>query len=248
MGGQTKPRLVLDFDGVICDALEECALVTWLGAHPPQRDRPVSTYLPVMPRGFRERFRTVREHSRVLAHFVVAHRPMSAHIATNARFRILFGAIADEYVRDFVVGATAARTRCRVEEAGTWLGMHTLYPGIAQLLRAHAEAVAVVTAKDADSVRAILEYHGLGDTVGEVFGETASKADAIRELCARHRLRPEQLIFVDDNLGNALQVAATGAKVRWATWGYNTAEDRALAARERVDQLSLADLPELAMA
>ena len=72
MGG---PLLVLDFDGVVCDALVECALVTWLGVHPPDPRRPVSAHAAAMPRSFVERFGLVRAYSRILDHFLVVHRP-----------------------------------------------------------------------------------------------------------------------------------------------------------------------------
>lgn len=239
------PSLVLDFDGVIADALEECALVTWLGAHPPARERAISSYLPVMPAGFRQRFRLVRDYSRILAHFVVAHRPVAAHITTRTRFETVFGAISADYVRGFSALATSARTRCRTEEPQRWLGLHTLYPGVADVLRAHSGAIAVVTAKDEASVRAILEHHGLGQTVGQVFGECSRKPDAVRELAARHGIGTDRLTFVDDNLGNVLQVAQTGARGLWAMWGYSTPEDHLRARNERVERLGLADLGRL---
>jgi phosphoglycolate phosphatase-like HAD superfamily hydrolase len=240
------PKLVLDFDGVICDALEECALVTWLGVHQPDPDTPVSAYLEAMPRGFLERFRKVRDFSRLLAHFIVAHRAAAANIQAKADFDRLFEAIPADYVTRFSAAASAARQRCRVEEADFWLDLHTLYDGVPELLRRHTGEVAVVTAKDADSVRAILTRHGLAMTVVEVIGECGRKAEAVTDLCTRHGHDPRSVTFIDDNLTNVLRVATTGARTLWATWGYSTPEDRAEAAGLGVRRLALEALPALA--
>jgi phosphoglycolate phosphatase-like HAD superfamily hydrolase len=240
------PRLIMDFDGVVCDALEECALVTWLGVHPPSPRVAVSSQLTAMPRGFVDRFRNIRGFARLLEHFLVAHRPAAARITTRPQFETAFRAIARAYVREFSRGASGARQRCREEEPSFWLDLHTVYPGIAELLRDRAGEVAVVTAKDESSVRAILEHHGLGDAVAEVIGECGRKADAVRDLCARHGVSSATVTFVDDNLANVAAVAATGASAHWAMWGYHTAHDLADAARAGVRRLELGDLPLLA--
>lgn len=239
------PRLIVDFDGVICDALVECALVTWLGVYPPAPDRPVSSYLDAIPDGFTRRFAKVRDYSRSLDHFLVSHRAAAGNIGSRADFDRIFGAIAPVTVNSFVAGANAARRRCRTEEAPFWLDLHTLYPGVRDLLGRHAGAVAVVTAKDAASVWTILERHGLAHTVLEVIGECRQKDRAVVELCGRRGTSPGKVVFIDDNLGNVLTVAGTGATVRWAAWGYHTPEDRAAAARLNGRRLDLSELPAL---
>jgi phosphoglycolate phosphatase-like HAD superfamily hydrolase len=243
-------RLVLDFDGVICDATRECALVTWLGVHPPDPSVPVSSYLGAMETesGFVHRFRHIRGFARVLEHFLVAHDPAATCIRTGAQFDALFRAIPAGDVADFAQAASAARRRCRAEEPAFWLGLHTLYPGITQVLQDNAGAVAVVTAKDAASVRAVLERHGLAGTVAEITGECGSKPEAVRDLCARYGIAPQMVTFIDDNLSNVTSVAATGAAAYWATWGYHAPEDPAAAARAGVRPLELAGLPALAAA
>jgi phosphoglycolate phosphatase-like HAD superfamily hydrolase len=241
-------RLILDFDGVICDAMEECALVTWLGVHAASPRAPVSSYLTAMPRGFVDRFRTVRDYARLLDHFLVAHRPAAASIRTQARFDAIFACIAREYVREFTRSATATRARCRAEEPRFWLDLHAFYPGITELLREHAGQIAIVTAKDEDSVRTILGWHGLADTVTEVIGACSRKAEAVQDLCQRHGTAPPAVTFIDDNLANARQVAATGARSYWAMWGYHTGDDAAAAEAAGISRLELADLSALTVA
>lgn len=234
--------LALDFDGVVCDALEECALVTWLGIHPYDTSVPGPAQLAAIPAEFLERFRKVRDYSRLLDHFVVAHLPEAASIASQADFDRLFEALDPSYVQKFTAKATAARDRFRTLEDDFWLDLHTLYPGIPALLRRFAGSIVVVTAKDAASVRAILGRHGLGDTVAEIFGETGAKAEAVQDVCGRWGVPPERVTFIDDNLTNAIRVGAIGARSRWAQWGYQTPEHRAEAARLGVSPLGLDEI------
>jgi HAD superfamily hydrolase (TIGR01509 family) len=230
---------------VICDALTECALVTWLGVHPPSPKTPVSAYTPAMPRGFLERFRTIRDYARTLDHFVTAHRPMAAYLTSQAGFDRLYGSIANVFVADFTAAASAARARCREEEPEFWTGLHTLYPGVERLLRRHAGKVCIVTAKDEESVWRILRHHRVDDTVLEIVGECSRKAEAVRALAARHGVSTAECTFVDDNLTNAIQVAATGARALWATWGYHTPEHAEQAASAGLPRLNLPGLADL---
>ncbi|MER8042200.1 HAD family hydrolase [Streptomyces sp. NPDC094032] len=243
--GNHPAVLALDFDGVIADALEECALVTWLGIHPYDTSIPGPTQLAAVPPEFLERFRRIRDYSRLLDHFVVAHLPEAATVASQADFDRLYEALDPSYVRKFTQTATAARDRLRTQESDFWLDLHTLYPGIDALLRRFGGSVVVVTAKDADSVRAILGRHGLGDTVAEIFGETGAKAEAVQDVSTRWGVPLDRFTFIDDNLTNAVRVGATGAHSRWAQWGYQTPEHRAEAARLAVVPLELAEVASL---
>ncbi|KAA2260648.1 HAD family hydrolase [Solihabitans fulvus] len=239
--------LLLDFDGVVCDALLECALVTWFGLHVVPEFDVVSVAVEALarlPEDFVRAFRTVRDYSRTLDRFVVAHLAEAAAIGDQARFDELFARLPPELVARFVAGAGAVRSALRSRQPEFWLGLHTLYPGMPELLRRHAGKVAIVTAKDAGSVADILAHHGLADAVAHIEGECGDKAAAVSRICAEFLVEPAAAVFVDDNLANVLRVRETGARTRWALWGYHTAEHVAIAARERVvgiDRPSLID-------
>ncbi|MFE3739814.1 HAD family hydrolase [Streptomyces sp. NPDC059134] len=239
---QGRGLLALDFDGVVCDALDECALITWLGEQPYDPALPGPGQLARVPGEFTERFRKVRDYARVLDHFLVAHHPAAGAIGSQAEFDRLYAALPQPRVRRFVAGASAARDRLREKEPEFWLGLHTLYPGIPGLLRRAGVPVVIVTAKDESSVRAILAHHGLEAAVAEVYGECAAKPEAVREACARRGVPLEAATFVDDNLTNVRGVSAAGVRARWALWGYQTPEHRAEAAEFGITGLELTGL------
>ncbi|GGL80473.1 hypothetical protein GCM10010129_25110 [Streptomyces fumigatiscleroticus] len=245
---RTGDVLAVDFDGVVADALQECALVTWLGGRGPHASVPGAEQLQRLPEEFVQRFRHIRNYARVLDHFVVAHLPGADAVDSQTAFDTLFSGLEPEYVRAFAEAAGAARERLRTGEPDFWLGLHTLYPGMADLLRRFSGRVVVVTAKDEDSVRAILARHGLGHTVREVFGECGDKAGAVLDVSARWDVPVGNITFIDDNLANVRKVAETGARARWALWGYATPEHRAEADRCAVPALHLSEVCRLASA
>ena len=238
--------LVVDFDGVVCDAFEECALVTWLGLHGVDPDLRISSYLRALPTTFLDQFAHVRNFARTLDEFVVAHVLGDERPRTLVRFREIFDELPGEFVRTFLAKANHARQRCRREEPKFWLNLHALYPGIDELLSRHAGEVYVITAKDAPSVWAILRDHRLEHTVKAVYGEASRKDDVMRQLCREHDRELEDATFIDDNLLNVSRVSTTGARAQWAFWGYHTPEDVEQARAANVQALTLDALPALA--
>lgn len=237
--------LILDFDGVVCDAFEECALVTWYAASGAEAAaKPPGELAAALPSGFVERFRAVRKHSRLLDHFLVALDPRSERLSGRQDdFDALFDGLPDDERRNLVAGANAVRAGLRQRHRSQWLAMHTLYPGVRELLERHEGRTNIVTAKDEASVWEILGHHGLDHTVVSVIGECADKRTAVLDLVEGDGLRVEHATFIDDNLRNALQVRDTGVRTLWAYWGYHTAEHvhRALARK-----MPRVYLPELA--
>ncbi|GAA2249678.1 haloacid dehalogenase [Streptomyces ruber] len=244
--GDCGDVLAVDFDGVVADALKECALVTWLGGRGLDPSLSGAEQLERVPDEFVERFRRVRDYARLLDHFVVAHLPGAGAVDSQAAFDALFSGLDAAFVRGFTTAAGAAREWLRTGEPDFWLDLHTLYPGMAGLLRRCGGRVVVVTAKDEGSVRAILARHGVEHTVREVFGECRHKAGAVLDVSARWGVPVERITFIDDNLANVREVARTGARARWALWGYATPEHRAEADRHAVPALHLSEVRHLA--
>jgi phosphoglycolate phosphatase-like HAD superfamily hydrolase len=239
------PRIVLDFEGVICDSVRECRLITWLGANPPGR-APVSSYLMAVPPGFTARFGRIVPHARMLEHFMLAHYPVAEEVSSRAEFDAAFAAVPAAEIAAFTAAALAARERFRAEEPAAWACLHPLYPGVAEVLREHPGAFTVATARDTQSVRTVLDHHGLGGAVSEIAGGCWDKAGYVLDLCRRLGLAPRTVAFVDDNIRNVTAVAATGASAHWAMWGHRVPEDLATARTAGVDRLELPELGWLA--
>lgn len=216
-----QPLLALDFDGVVVDALSECATVTWFSTRT-GRPRPPDTLahaVELVPEKFTDTFARIRPYCRTMADFMVALHwpddPVDATAFTRVRGRL------DERML-LAQAATGERRRAhwrRVDPLG-WLAAHHVHTPTAKLLTEWRGPTAIVSAKDVDSIAAILNHHHL--TCDHIIGQATDKAAALRAL-TRDGTRA---VFIDDNLDNADRVG-TCPQVRsyWAMWGYHTPED-----------------------
>jgi phosphoglycolate phosphatase-like HAD superfamily hydrolase len=116
-----------------------------------------------------------------------------------------------------------------------WHAHMRAYPGICELLRRRAgeTQLAIATAKDRRSVRALLAHYGIAD----LFPEDAvldkdvdvSKREHVRRVAERAGAAPSEVTFVDDKVNHLEDVAALGARCVLAAWGYNGARERRIA-------------------
>lgn len=243
--------LALDFDGVIADALTECAAVTWYA----DGDEPVEDFSPLtlpgavdaVPGSFLATFEQVRAYSRTLDDFMVA---LELHGRAPRVDRGLFEATRRTVGASALAAAAARAERVRAHwrdsQFGPWVGLHEVHPEMRDLLRDTDHTVAVVSAKDPDSITAILAHHGLDSSVAVVIGSCHDKRAALSDLLDRHPAAADEgLTFVDDCLANVVAVGDLPLAARWARWGYHGPEDVTEAERLGIAGLDLSDLPAL---
>ncbi len=126
----SKPLLVLDFDGVLCDSSRECMLVTWHGAqgHPAEMfsRRAVGKRATALV----ERFSMSRRFARHLGHFQMTLVPDLPLITSQEAFEVAYGALDEERRQAFVDLVQASRQQVRVQRPQTWLFHHVFYRGV----------------------------------------------------------------------------------------------------------------------
>jgi phosphoglycolate phosphatase-like HAD superfamily hydrolase len=237
--------LALDFDGVVCDALAECAAVTWhasrgpLTAHVP----PVNRAVAELPPEFLTTFASVRPHSRTLDDFMVANAVPGGRRVTRKTFEHYRDQIGPARLAAQAAVGEQLRAHWRTTEFAEWVALHTVYPGLAELLRGTDHQVAIVSAKDAESIWAILSHHALADHVQLVVGSCTDKRAVLTGLADQSG---ETVLFLDDNLANATAAdALPGIVSRWATWGYHSPEDVITARGLALRAITLEQLEEL---
>jgi len=216
--------LAVDFDGVLVDATEECALVTWYAPRVGDLSRTDGRLAAGVPEEFKVRFAQIRPYARTFGGFAVALSPTAGHVRSQADFDRAYRAIPPDEARVFVVGAHRVRAVLRARLGGFWLSLHRVPPGVPGLLARFAGRTHVVTARDAASTRLVLAAYGLAHHVATVQGNCTDKAAAVDRLRAQLAIPAEEIVFLDDNLTNVEVVAATGVTALWVRWGWHTAE------------------------
>lgn len=234
--------VVLDFDGVVCDALVECAAVTAVGGQSEGPLPGLDEAVRALTDAYVATFASARPYCRTLDDFMVAN-VLEGPVGSRADFEAARRSIDAREVRRQAARAQQARDSWRRADRRRWLDLHTPYDGVDRLVRAASGRVVIVTAKDAPSVRRLLEHFGLHDHVRDVVGGCADKQAALASLVGDCGTAA----FVDDNLANVLAVARVpGVRSLWATWGHHSAEDVELARARHVTALDLGQLRDVA--
>jgi phosphoglycolate phosphatase-like HAD superfamily hydrolase len=248
----TAPKLLaLDFDGVICDTVREGCRSAWQvcrefvqlnGDAPP----PELASLFV-------RLRPVVEHGWEFPVLVLAildgipEATIWEAFQTTCRERLL-----EKYrltPRQLAARFDAVRDRAIANSLDDWLADQSLYPGMADRLRAilaSGVTLYVITTKEGRFAHTLLETHGVTMPADRVWGKEHArpKPELLRVLAKAHSLRYRDIWFVEDRL-KTLQAVRREAQLAevglyLALWGYVMPTDRDKAAADpRIVPLSL---------
>jgi phosphoglycolate phosphatase-like HAD superfamily hydrolase len=226
--------LALDFDGVICDSAREAFIVA------------VRTYRGLLSPSFARDEHDVALYAEFVALMPLGNGATDYAVALTAIERGL--ALGDQPAYDAFRAALdpaplrafhkqfyRERAAWRKRDPTGWHAHMRPYPGVCELLRRRAGEVtlAIATAKDRHSVRALLTQYG----VAELFPESCvldketseSKRVHVRRIAERVGVPLSEVTFVDDKVNHLEDVACLGARCVLAAWGYNGARERRIA-------------------
>ncbi|UOA08563.1 HAD family hydrolase [Methylobacter sp. S3L5C] len=231
----------LDFDGVICDSAVETAITGWKAAGSIWGDMPKTA-----PQAMIDQFRLVRPiietgYEAILAmRLLYLQEPVEAiysdygnkihALLTEAKIstdelKKLFGETRDAWIADDLTG---------------WVNMNPLFDGVAQKLREIGQQYPwyVITTKQERFVKQILKANTIELADECIFGldRNMNKMEVLSGLLETH---PNKTIyFMEDRWPTLLNVLnnneLASVKLIFALWGYNTAQDKALAAEQAV--------------
>lgn len=246
--------LALDFDGVLCDGMQEYFETS---------RRTYAQVWPDAPTPGEELFPAFQ----TLRPVIMTGWEMPVLLRALTQGHTQEAMLADwEAVRDTLVqpqspeGKTLGRTLSQglddvrrdwiASSVTDWLTRNVPYCSMAEMQRlvAEPEAVVLVTTKEGEFARQILDDWGLH--LADIQGKEAGthKCDNLRALIAQHTAshgRRPRLWFVEDRLETLQHVAShddlNDVGLFLADWGYNTAATRAtVAGQARIRLLSLA--------
>jgi phosphoglycolate phosphatase-like HAD superfamily hydrolase len=235
--------LALDFDGVICDSLLECAIVSWNSHFGCAVGDFAADGLTRIPKDYLDHFGAIRGYARHLGHFLLPLLGGREVFGTQAEYDAAFGALSERLVARFVERAETYRSAVRQRYRQSWLQSHTVYPGVLDVLQRHRPYV--VTARDRASVLELLAAVDVPLEASQVYGGRWDKGPALADIADREAIPRAALIFVDDNLHTVAAALRAGFTAHWARWGFAAPEHHALADRLGVPAIDLAELAAL---
>ena len=215
------PALVLDFDGVICDSIDECFASSWIAFHTLYRKEAPSR----VPAACRREFARLRPFVRSGEDFLLIQQAIDqgGSPESQAEFDLLARAAGPATLQRFRELLQAARTRMRAKDREAWLALNRIYPHVlVSLARMPWDApLYVLSTKNTSLIAEILSSNGIG-----VPAERIRFSSSDQKLPAVERLRVEsgraRAIFVDDQRDHfAGDAGAPGAVDPYlASWGY----------------------------
>ncbi len=220
---QLMLRLVLDFDGVLCDSVHEAFYATWVAYYRHQPEQ-LPNHIPLQTRStfyhYRPFIRT-GQHLMLLQHLIAR----GTQLHSQDDFERELSQTSEEQQQQWRSWLYQVREEMREGDQEQQLRLQPLYPGIRELLLklTLTEGVIILSTKRADFIAAILAHNRVpwkSDGIHSVQKE--SKIDAIQRL--QRATQAEHItIFVDDHLPHLLpQQEATTHNMRCllANWGY----------------------------
>jgi len=216
---RSNSLLVLDFDGVICDSVEECWVSSWAAYHdlflgqapappPPQLKPPFRALRPYVRSG--EDF--------VLIQHLVSHGSLPLDQAQFDRQVEKPGMPPRQRFKDLYY---QARTSLFERDPQGWLGMNRIFDHVPAALAGLSSRVPlfVLSTKKAQFVSATLSANGLELPQGRIlYSEKEPKLATVGKLL--NDLSAETAVFVEDQIDALRANRDPRIRTYLATWGY----------------------------
>ncbi|QPK63709.1 HAD family hydrolase [Methylomonas sp. LL1] len=238
----------LDFDGVICDSAVETAITGWKAASQIWEDMPASA-----PQIMIDQFRRVRPIIETGYEAILAMRLLDLGVSCEAIFSD-YAEKTGQLLQQAKVGSDdlkklfgETRDHWIAADLADWIAMNPLFPGVAEKLRKLSQTNTwyVITTKQERFVKQILQANAIELAEERIFGldRNMSKSEVLKGLLRTH---PHQAMhFVEDRLPTLINVQKqpelAEVELLFASWGYNTAEDKTLAYQRGFIGLELDD-------
>lgn len=220
-----KNLLCLDFDGVICDSINECLLVSYncffeLNG---QRFRQVEEIIKI-PANIREMFYRKRYLVRPAKDYWLL---MKLIIEDNSLIdeenfsRNLIG--KDDYLNEFEKLFFNYRENMIKERLELWLSLNPIYPEFYDYYRVNStKEFYIVTNKNRSAVETILKHNNIEIDQANIISKEIlkSKESALKKIAELNKLDNNQLIFIDDSPATIRELNSLFPNSYLANWGY----------------------------
>lgn len=239
-----KKILALDFDGVICDSIHECLVVSHNAFMAYSGHRHQITNPDALETAQVQRFTALRHFIRTGEDYLFIHMAMQQGVDIQSQEAFDHFTLPHATNRStFRACFYEARTRLFENHHAQWLRLNPLYPGVREALlkTPHLERILIISTKRDDFIKAILQGHGISFPAGQIFYASAgqTKREIIDQWLYTHHRPLHQFHFIDDQIDTLLTLQSLGVHCTLAGWGYNALPQRILASEHGIQVFSL---------
>jgi phosphoglycolate phosphatase-like HAD superfamily hydrolase len=218
-GPRDVPLLVLDFDGVICDSIEECFASSWTAYHVLYRKDTARQ----VPAGAREEFARLRPFIRTGEDFPLIQEMLAngETVADQAGFDAAARRNGTEKMQMFRAFYYQARTALLEKHRDQWLSMNRIYPHMARALNLLLPSAPffILSTKKTAFITEVLDAAGISVPPRRIlFTEHEPKLVTVERLRAEGGFAEAYL--VEDQIDSIRFNTNPLINVRLAAWGY----------------------------
>ena len=219
-----KRILILDFDGVICDSIDECFLVAYNAYLNFRRKKKGMVFRA--PQELKDYFsrnrhwvRPAREYFVIFKHF----KPGIKKIISGGNFKALtlkYRSDSLKFAKEFY----AIRDDLRRRHLKKWFSLNRIYPLAIQAIKVLRRdyKIYISTTKDRKSATMLLSRRGIRLADRAIFSKenNYSKEKTARLILKKNKISPKDAWFLDDNIMYLNEVSSVGINCALAKWGY----------------------------
>jgi phosphoglycolate phosphatase-like HAD superfamily hydrolase len=213
----SRRLLFLDFDGVICDSIDECFVSSWI-AHFQADAQPLPASLPIE---MRTRFARLRPFIRSGKDYVVIQKLISdgREVVDQRAFDAALRAEGPEGMARAKETFYDARSGLLALDRAYWLSLNRVYPHVHAPLAAvaHRDDVLVLSTKKSEFIVEILAANGIRFPIERViYTGSRTKSEIIVAMLAG----ADRAVLVDDQIDHLLGCTDPRIESHLALWGY----------------------------
>ena len=220
----TRRALVLDFDGVICDSIDECFISSWTAYFGLYLERRPA-YMPV---SLRRDFARMRPLVRGGEDFVLIQEILEkgGMVAGQEDFDAMARQAGPDKLRNFHELFYKARTELLENDRPSWLGLNRIYPHVVSAFQhiSPGAPVSILSTKKPDFIAEILTAKGIRVPREKIrYSAREKKLDIVAEVAEESG--SGDAVFIDDQIDHLLGRSERPGElprieVFLATWGY----------------------------
>ncbi len=225
---------ITDFDGVICDSVLECLLVTYNAYHSlsdSSFQRVLS--LDAIPPEKQQRFRQLRPYLKGAEDFVPMYLVLEAdtNISNQDDFNA-FRATHAEQLLTYQQAFYAERDYLQQHEKTIWLEINPLFDGLKEALLAcpSFDNAYILTTKRQQDVQEIFAFQHIPFPLDHIiYMKAAGKSQKLLDMIREHGAAFEDVIYVEDQVDFLVASRQHNIGSYLVEWGYVSEQQRALA-------------------
>lgn len=235
--------VALDFDGVICNSVDECLITSWNAFQSWRGNEKLISSSEEISASYLSTFRAARHVVRPAREFGLLWTMIEAGV-TNIDDCVFASAKQTHSIdwNGFEQRYFEQRNRFRKNDPEGWLALHSQYPQATAIWHQLVELapIYIVTTKDSESIRWFNQHWRLGIPENRYYTHNTglNKHDSVMDILRRNHCPPERVYFVDDHPEHLKDVAPTNVNCRWASWGFHNH----IGCNQYINYKSLADL------